>query len=192
MVEEKDDLIYIKPHKLGLEEKVFFLISGVIVSIPITIFFGLFSQSIYTHIPLIYAPFLSLVLITPFVEEFAKAYPLFYRYSVSERSLFILALLVGFGFGLTELLTYTLVLGVPFYARVPGLFFHAASTSLVAYGIAKKKALMFFLLAVFLHSVYNLFAIFDAITMVFIVTLTTYLISLLAYLRTTGRYLEPE
>jgi RsiW-degrading membrane proteinase PrsW (M82 family) len=192
MVEEKDDLIYIKPHKLGLEEKIFFLISGVIVSIPITVFFGLFSESLYSHIPLIYAPFLSLVLITPFVEEFAKAYPLFYRYSLSERSLFILALLVGFGFGLTELLLYTLALGVPLYARVPGLFFHAANTSLVAYGIAKKKALTFFLLAVILHAAYNLFAIFDALTMVFIVTITTYFISLLAYLRTTERYLEPE
>lgn len=192
MVEEKDDLIYIKPHKLGLEEKIFFLISGVIVSIPITVFFGLFSESLYSHIPLIYAPFLSLVLITPFVEEFAKAYPLFYRYSLSERSLFILALLVGFGFGLTELLLYTLALGVPLYARVPGLFFHAANTSLVAYGIAKKKALMFFLLAVILHAAYNLFAIFDALTMVFMVTITTYFISLLAYLRTTERYLEPE
>jgi RsiW-degrading membrane proteinase PrsW (M82 family) len=192
MVEEKDDLIYIRPHKLGLEEQLFFLISGIIVSIPITIFFGLFSESIYTHIPLIYASFLSLLLITPFVEEFAKAYPLFYRYSLSERSLFILALLVGFGFGLTELVIYTFAVGVPLFARVPGLFFHAASTSLVAYGIAKKKAVMFFLLAVFLHAAYNLFAIFDVLAMIIMVSLTTYLISLLAYLRTTERYLEPE
>jgi RsiW-degrading membrane proteinase PrsW (M82 family) len=192
MDEEKDDLIYIKPHKLDLEEKLFFLISGVIVSIPITIFFGLFSQGLYTHIPLIYAPFLSLVIITPFVEEFAKAYPLFYRYSLSERSLFILALLVGFGFGLTELILYTFALGVPLYARIPGLFFHAATTSIVAYGIAKKKPLIFFILAVFLHASYNLFAIFDAFTMIFMISLITYLISILTYLRTTERYLEPE
>jgi len=184
--------IYIKPHKLGLEEKLFFLISGIIVSIPITIFFGLFSERIYADIPLIYAPFVSLVLITPFIEEFAKAYPLFYRYSLSERSLYILGLLVGFGFGITELLIYTLALGVPFYARVPGLFFHAANTSLVAYGIAKKKALIFFLLAVFLHAIYNFFAIFDVLILIFIVSLATYLISFLAYLRTTEHYLEPD
>jgi RsiW-degrading membrane proteinase PrsW (M82 family) len=192
MVKEKDDLIVIKPHKLDLEVKLFFLISGIIVSIPITIFFGLFGERIYANIPLIYAPFVSLVLITPFIEEFAKAYPLFYRYSLSERSLFILGLLVGFGFGFTELLIYTLALGIPLYVRIPGLLFHAANTSLVAYGIAKKKALMFFLLAVFLHAIYNLFAIFDALTFIFIVSLITYMLSFFAYVRTTEQYLEPE
>jgi len=192
MSQNKDDLIFIKPHKLGLEEKLFFLFSGIIVSIPITVFFGLFSERIYTNIPFIYVPIVSLVLITPFIEEFAKAYPLFYRYSLSERSLFYLGLLVGLGFGFTELLIYTLALGSPIYARVPGLFFHAAITSLVAYGIAKKKAFIFFLLAVFLHAIYNLFAIFDAFTFIFILSLTTYLLSFLAYLRTTERYLEPE
>lgn len=192
MVEKTDDLIVIKPHKLGWRERIFFLISGIVVSIPVTLFLSALGQSFYSFLPLVYTQIISVVILAPFIEEFSKAYPLFYRYSLSERSLFILGLLVGLGFGITEFFIYVLVYGAPFYVRLPGLFFHAASTSLVAYGIAKNNAIQYYLLAVFLHFSANLSAVFDQIIPVMVITFFTYFLSWLTYQKTTERYLEPE
>ena len=192
MVTEQDNRIIIKPHKLGWRERSFFLISGIIVSIPVTLFLGALGQSFYSYLPVFYTQLISIVILAPFIEEFSKAYPLFYRYSLSERSLFILGLLVGLGFGITEFIIYVFAYGVPFYVRLPGLFFHAASTSLVAYGIAKNKAILFYLLAVFLHFSANLFAVIDQVIPLMVITLFAYFLSWTAYQRTTERYLEPE
>lgn len=192
MVSEEDNRIIIKPHKLGWRERIFFLISGIIVSIPITLFLGALGQSFYSFLPAFYIQIISIVILAPFIEEFSKAYPLFYRYSLSERSLFILGLLVGLGFGITEFFIYVFAYGAPFYVRLPGLVFHAATTSLVAYGIAKGKALIFYLLAVFLHFSANLFAVIDQSIPFLVITLFAYFLSWQAYQRTTERYLEPE
>lgn len=192
MVEKTDHQIIIKPHKLGWKERIFFLISGIVVSIPITLFLSAFGHSFYDFLPVFYSQVISVVLLAPFIEEFSKAYPLFYRYSLTERSLFTLGLLVGLGFGITEFFIYVFVYNVPFYIRLPGLFFHAASTSLVAYGIARNKAIQFYMLAVSLHLGANLAAIFDQIIPVVVVTFFTYFLSWITYLKTTDRYLEPE
>jgi RsiW-degrading membrane proteinase PrsW (M82 family) len=85
------------------------------------------------------------------LEEFAKAFPLLYRHGETERSVFTLGLLVGLGFGFVEFLIYVFVFGVPFVFRLAGVLFHGASTSITAYGIATKRGLTFYLIAVGLH-----------------------------------------
>ncbi|MCE5215118.1 MAG: PrsW family intramembrane metalloprotease [Methanobacterium sp.] len=192
MVEQRNHLIVIKPHDVGWRERIFFLISGIIVSIPITLFLSALGQSFYDFLPLIYTQVISIVILAPIIEEFSKAYPLFYRYSLTERNLFILGFLVGLGFGITEFIIYVGIYGAPFYVRLPGLFFHAASTSLIAYGIARNKALQYYILAVFLHFGANLAAVIDQIIPVMVITFFTYFLSWLTYQKTTERYLEPK
>ncbi|HOI72319.1 MAG TPA: PrsW family glutamic-type intramembrane protease [Methanobacterium sp.] len=192
MDQEKNHKIVITPHRLGMREKIFFLLSGIVVSIPITLFLSAVGQSFYDFLPLIYSEIITIVLLAPFIEEFAKAYPLFYRYSLSERSLSILALLVGLGFGITEFFIYVFLYDVSFVIRLPGLFFHAATTSLTAFGIARSKPIRFYLLAVFMHSLANLMAIFDQFIPVLVVTFFTYFLSWIFYMKTTERYLDAE
>ncbi len=45
-------------------------------------------------------------------------------------------------------------------ARIPGLFFHPAAASITAYGIATKRPLPFYLVAVGLHFSNNFLALF--------------------------------
>jgi RsiW-degrading membrane proteinase PrsW (M82 family) len=108
-----------------------------------------------------YATICSIAIFTPFIEEFAKAYALFYRHGETGRSIFSLGFLIGLGFGLTEFLLYVIVLEGSFLVRLPGIFFHAASTSITAYGIAKKKYWIFYLVAVALHVSNNITTTFD-------------------------------
>ncbi|NYB28058.1 MAG: PrsW family intramembrane metalloprotease [Methanobacteriaceae archaeon] len=192
MYQETNNQIIIRPHRLSWREKIFFLLSGIVVSIPITLFLSALGQSFYDFLPVIYTEVITIVLLAPFIEEFAKAYPLFYRYSLSERSLFILALLVGLGFGITEFFIYVFIYEVSFLIRLPGLFFHAASTSLVAFGIIRNQPIRYYFLAVFMHLAANLMAIFDQMIPVMVVTFFTYFLSWIFYMKTTERYLEPE
>jgi hypothetical protein len=104
---------------------------------------------------------LAVAIIGPLVEEFGKGYPLFYRHGETKKSLMNLGFLVGLGFGFTELLEYVLILNVSVFVRVPFLFFHAFTTSILAYGVANKRPVAFYLLAVFLHFANNMVAIFD-------------------------------
>jgi hypothetical protein len=53
---------------------------------------------------------------------------------------------------------YVFVLGVPPVYRIDGVVFHAASTSITAYGIAKGRAAAFYLVSVVLHFSNNFFA----------------------------------
>ena len=145
-------------HKPSLTEMSFFVISGMVSSVPLTLFVSLFVDSLLGSLSLFYAVLLSAVIVAPFVEEFAKAFPLLYRHGETERSIFALGLLVGFGFGLVEFLLYVFVLGVPPIYRLGGIVFHAASTSITGYGIAKGRAATFYLISVVLHFSNNFFA----------------------------------
>jgi len=146
-------------HKPGLGEMLFFLSPGVIASIPIALFFEPSTSFLSNFFPPFQAQVLAIAILAPFIEEFAKAYPLFYRHGESQKSLFTMGLLVGIGFGITEFFAYVLLLRVPFYERLPGILFHASLTSIVAYGIATKRSALFYLIAVFLHSSVNFLAI---------------------------------
>jgi RsiW-degrading membrane proteinase PrsW (M82 family) len=147
-------------HKPGIKEKIFFFLSGLLVSVPFTVFFSGFSDSLCVAMPL-FSQVCSLVIFAPFIEEVAKVFPLFYRHGETERSLLNLGILAGLGFGVTEFALYVFALNAPFISRVPGVIFHASSTCITAYGIAKKKPIAFYLIAVALHLANNLLALFS-------------------------------
>lgn len=160
-------------HKPNLKELTFFFSSGILVSIPFALFFSQF----YTLFPAA----LAIVILAPFIEELAKVFPLFYRHGETERSYVTLGILIGLGFGISEVVLYVFFLGVPFIARVPGIIFHASSAAITAYGIAKKKPLPYYLLAVTLHIANNFFALAgDIVFGVFaelLVLITVYLLA---------------
>jgi RsiW-degrading membrane proteinase PrsW (M82 family) len=145
-------------HKPGLKERLFFFSSGVVVSIPLAIFFERLTFP-PSSIPQPYTSVLSIAILAPIIEEFGKAYPLFYRHGETKKSTMILGFLVGLSFGITEFLEYVLIIGVSPILRLPGIFFHAASTSIFAYGIANKKPATFYLVAVALHFSNNITAL---------------------------------
>lgn len=117
------DAVVIEPHRPKITEKIFFLISGIIVSVPMTLLFGTLTSSFLGNIPFISGNLISLLIFTPFIEEFAKVFPLFYRHGETQRSIFLLGFLVGLGFGLSEFFLYVFVFGVPFPLRLPGILF---------------------------------------------------------------------
>lgn len=151
VINSKEDSV----HMPGLKEELFFFFSGIVTSVPLTFFVMFFTDSLCVPFPLFIAQICSVVCFTPFVEEFAKAYPLFYRHGESVRSMFVLGFLVGLGFGVAEFLLYVFVYNVPWFVRVHAVFFHACSTSIVAYGIRIGRAGWFYLLAVMLHLAIN-------------------------------------
>ena len=146
-------------HKPDTKEKVFFFLSGLLVSVPLTLFFSEFADTLCVALSPILAEICSIVIFAPFIEEFAKVFPLFYRHGETERSIMILAILIGLGFGITEFMLYVFALGVPFISRIPGVLFHASSAGITAYGIAKRKPFLYYFIAVSLHLVNNLFAV---------------------------------
>jgi len=160
MVASEINRTIIAVHKPSLQEKIFFLFSGILTSVPLTLFVGTFTDSLCVVLPFVYANVCSIAIFTPFVEEFAKAYPLFYRHNETTKSLFTLGFLVGLGFGFAEFLLYVFALNQSFLVRLPALFFHAASTSITSYGIAKKRPLNYYLMAVVLHFAINIASIF--------------------------------
>ncbi len=163
---EEEIKILIPVHRPGTIEMLFFCLSGIIVSIPITLFFGLFSSHLYFFLPILYLQIGISTIFPPFIEEFAKAYPLFYRHGETERSIFILGFLTGLGFGITEFFFYVFIQGAPVIVRLPGIFFHAASASIIAYGIATKRPMRFYMLAVFLHLANNILTFSPALWLV--------------------------
>ncbi len=140
-------------HKPSHKEYAFFFASGVLVSIPFALFFSQF----YSFFPTV----LAIVVFAPFIEELAKVFPLFYRHGETERSYAVLGLLIGLGFGISELFLYVVFLGAPILERVPGVIFHASSATIVAYGIAKKNPLPYYLIAVSFHMANNFFALIN-------------------------------
>ncbi|WP_414468760.1 PrsW family glutamic-type intramembrane protease [Methanobacterium sp. ACI-7] len=187
----KNHEVVIKVHRPDLKEKLFFLISGIIVSIPLTLFFGTFAERLCIVLPVFYATVCSVVIFTPFIEEFAKAFPLFYRHGETERSIFILGFLVGLGFGISEFLVYVFALDAPILVRLPGIFFHAASAGIIAYGIAKKQPVIYYLIAVGLHFLNNFSALFDVGVIGFIVAnLACYFLAWDLYRKTSEKIID--
>lgn len=176
----KEDAVVIKIHKPDASEMVFFFLCGVIISVPLTLFVYQYTDSLLVGLNSFTVALLSRALFAPFIEEFSKAYPLFYRHGETQRSIFNLAVLVGLGFGIVELLTYVSVLGVPIIYRLPGVFFHPASTAVTAYGIATKRPLPFYLIAVFFHFANNYLALalvdpsLQLLSSVFVVSITVF------------------
>ncbi len=175
-------------HKPDIKEKIFFFLSGVLVSVPFTLFFSGFTDTLCVALPFFFAEVCSVVIFAPFIEEFAKVFPLFYRHGETERSIVTLAILIGFGFGVTEFALYVFTLDAPFISRIPAVIFHASSAGITAYGIAKKKPLPFYLIAVSLHLANNLSALLGTSLSVIpglVVVVTAYLLAWRLYHRTS-------
>ncbi len=154
------DSVTVKLHKPTANEMLFFLISGAIVSVPLTLFIEQSANPLLIGLSTADITIITIALFAPFVEEFSKIFPLFYRHGETERSIFTLALLVGLGFGIVEFFTYVVTIGPQIIPdRIPGLFFHPASTSISAYGIATKRPAPFYLAAVSLHFANNFLAL---------------------------------
>lgn len=151
----------IQLHKPSIGERMFFLLSGAIVSVPLTLFIEQnFANPLLTGLSAFDITLITVAIFAPFIEEFSKVFPLFYRHGETQRSIFTLALFLGIGFGIVEFVTYVGTFGPQIIPnRIPGLFFHPASTSITAYGIATNKPLPYYLIAVSLHVVNNFFAI---------------------------------
>jgi len=189
---ETEQNVTISVHKPDIKEKLFFLSAGLLMSVPFTLFFSEFTNSLCVAMPLIFAQVCAVVLFAPFIEEVAKVFPLFYRHGETERSILDLGILVGLGFGLTEFALYVFTLGAPVLARIPGVIFHASSAAIAAYGIAKKKPVKFYLIAVAVHLSNNLLAVLSSeapflyIPAVFILV-ATYLLAWRLYQRTSEK-----
>jgi RsiW-degrading membrane proteinase PrsW (M82 family) len=178
-------------HKPGLGEMLFFLGSGVIASIPIALFFEPSTSFLSNFLPSFQAEVLAIAVLAPLIEEFAKAYPLFYRHGESQKSLFTMGLLVGLGFGITEFFAYILLQGTPFWVRLPGILFHAALTSIVAYGIASRRSAFFYSIAVFFHSSVNYLAISNAPVLPYALLLgTAVALAFILYTKSSDRVID--
>ena len=73
------------------------------------------------------------------------------------------------------------LIGVPPIVRVPGIIFHASSAAIIAYGIAKKNPMPYYLVAVALHIANNIFALTGDILSVFAELLVLITVYMLAY-----------
>ena len=188
MRNSQQNAVTIPVHKPDLQEKLFFLLSGIITSVPLTLFVASFTDSLCISLPFFFAQICSVAVFTPFVEEFAKVFPLFYRHGETTRSLFVLGFMVGIGFGFTEFLLYVFVLDQSVFVRLPAIFFHAAATSITAYGIGTNRPWLFYLIAVGLHFAINISALLSSSLWLLIGPVAisaTYLLSWYLYKRTT-------
>jgi len=169
-----------------LGKKRFFFSSGILVSVPVTFFISRLVDSFCLLLPMLFGTICAISVVAPVVEEFAKAYPFFYRYGISSRPLMTLGFFAGLGFGIAEFFVYVFIYQAPLILRIHPIFFHAASTSIVAHGISKRSTLKFYLSAVVLHSLNNLFASLDFLWLIggLGVTMATYYLSY-RYFRST-------
>ena len=166
-------------HKPKTTEMLFFFSCGIIMSVPISIFTASLADSLLVGLDAFLATLISTAVFTPFIEEFSKVFPLYFRHGETQRSILNLAIMVGLGFGIVELFTYVFLIGTPVVFRLPGLFFHPASTAIEAYGIATKRPLIFYALAVSLHFANNFLAIvnpFPFSASIFVLGLTVWLV----------------
>ncbi len=148
------------------------------MSISITFFISSLLEPALAGLPALSAEVIFIAVFPGFIEEFSKIFPLYYRHAETQRSILNLAIMVGLGFAIVELLEYVILLGVPIYVRIPGLFFHPSTTAISAYGIVTKRPIPFYLLAATLHFSTNFLGIvspFPFSLQFIIIALTIYL-----------------
>jgi hypothetical protein len=182
----------IKIHRPSIAELIFFFASGILVGVPMALIFELYASKVTVGPPILMS-LLLIVLYGPFIEEFAKIFPLFYRHGETQRSFLTLGFLLGLGFGVAEFFIYVFVMDAPVLLRIPLVIFHACSTLIVAYGITTKHILRYYLAAVGLHMSINLAAFAPRLIWAagFVVFLSiAYLLAYRLYSRSTERVVE--
>jgi RsiW-degrading membrane proteinase PrsW (M82 family) len=124
--------------------------------------------------------FLTVVVIAPFVEEFAKVFGLFRvsRFIDHPRSGLVLGAAVGLGFAATENMLYegsallgggvVLFLTTALIRSFSSALMHGSATSMSGYGLARSRFggrswVPYYLLAVLMHAAFNLFASFGGL-----------------------------
>jgi len=119
-------------HRPDAREMLFFYSCGIIISVSITLFIAQYANPLLVGFDTISATLVSTAVLAPLIEEFSKIFPLYYRHGETQRSILNLAIMVGLGFAIVELLEYVFLLGVPIIFRLSGLFFHSSSTAIAA------------------------------------------------------------
>ncbi|MCW4047419.1 MAG: hypothetical protein NWE99_07660 [Candidatus Bathyarchaeota archaeon] len=152
---QDEQKVVVPVHRPDLKENLFFFASGLLVGVPFTVVFIQIVDVVYLAVPALLAQLGSVGITTPFIEEFAKVFPLFYRHGENERSIMTLGVLAGLGFGLTAFAIGVAASGLSYVALLPWIFFNAASAGITAFGIAKHRTVPFFLLAAALHAASN-------------------------------------
>jgi RsiW-degrading membrane proteinase PrsW (M82 family) len=119
--------------------------------------------------------FLAIIVVAPFIEEFAKVLVVrnFSRYIWRPRNGLIFGAACGLGFAATENFLYESTvlfeegliafLVLAFVRSISSSLMHAASTSVSGYGVARAKSYgvhwwPYYLIAVLMHASFNLFA----------------------------------
>ncbi len=170
-----------------------FFLQGIIVSVPLTYFLETASAGWVATLGFGVWGYVALVTVAaPIIEEFTKVFPLTFRHAETPKSIMKLGFLSGLGFGLAEFLLYVTVLGAPIAIRFPEMFFHAASTSITAYGVAKGRFARYYALAVFLHFSNNFLTFFGDIWFILgvLVIAVSYVIAYRYYSSSPDTYLE--
>jgi RsiW-degrading membrane proteinase PrsW (M82 family) len=186
----------IELHKPQMSELLFFLLSGAIVSVPLTLFVEqYFASPLLVGLSSFDITLITVAIFAPFIEEFSKAFPLFYRHGETQRSIIKLAVFVGLGFGIVEFITYVGTFGPQIIVdRIPGLLFHPASTAITAYGIATNKPFPYYMIAVSLHFANNFLAILAPVIIpssVIVMAITVYA-AWKFYERTKEKFIKTE
>jgi RsiW-degrading membrane proteinase PrsW (M82 family) len=151
-----DDKIEVFTHRPSRGELFFFLISGFLLSVPMTLFFESTAQSfLVSDLSFNAASIVLAVVVAPIMEEFAKIFPMFYRHGETGKSLVTLGFTIGLGFGLSEFVEYVFFYGVSPLLRLPVVLFHSSTTSIAAYGVSIGRTYSYFGLAVLLHFLLN-------------------------------------
>ncbi len=99
-IDMKKNEVVIELHKPKATELLFFLLSGTIMSVPLTLFIDQYASILLIGLSDFYVVLISVAVFAPLIEEFSKAFPLFYRHGETQKSIFSLAVCVGLGFGI--------------------------------------------------------------------------------------------
>lgn len=152
--------IAIPLHTPNLKEKIFFLLSGAIIGIPVNVYLHNSTIDVIKGLSPFYLLLISEIILAPFIEEFSKLFAFLNRHGETQKSLVDLAFLGGLGFGIAEFVILTFDRGIFFVFNVPGIFFHPLAVVITVYGLAMNQTLKYYLVAVLLHFLHNLFLFF--------------------------------
>ena len=161
---EKTSTTTIPLHHPGLLEMASYLIQGFIVSVAISVFLETLAKDyVAVAIPGLFGYIILVSFFAPLIEEFTKVFPLLYRHAETEKSIIKLGFLSGLGFGFAEFALYAFYFNAPIVIRLPEMFFHAANTSIVAYGVTRQQFSKYYLVAVLFHFANNFLTFFGDI-----------------------------